>query len=101
MAPCSVVGRCLGEVTGAPFCVNGKMVMFLTAKESAKELGISESAFRRAVKRGELPQARITCRPNLWSIKELEDAACGPSINGPGPDKLAVRIREYQHEVCR
>ena len=100
MAPCSVVGSCLGEVTGAPFCVNGKMIMFLTAKESAKELGISEPAFRRCVERGEIPPACLNCRPRMWAVSQLDSIGKGSNV-ATSSDELMERIHENQNEIPR
>jgi predicted DNA-binding transcriptional regulator AlpA len=46
--------------------------MLLIAAEAAARLGIRESQFRRAVRRGELPKPFLTCRPNRWLAKDLE-----------------------------
>ena len=55
--------------------------MFLTAKKAAEKLGIKESQFRRAVKRGEIPPACLNCRPKKWAISQLE--TIGKDYNEP------------------
>jgi len=70
--------------------------LLLTAAQAADRLGIRESQFRRAVKRGELPQPFLTCRPYRWLKSELIARPEGSSVER---DALAERIREYNHEI--
>ena len=46
--------------------------MLLTANKAAKKLGIKESQFRRAVKRGEITPACINSRPKMWAVSQLD-----------------------------
>jgi hypothetical protein len=73
--------------------------MLLIAAEAAARLGIRESQFRRAVRRGELPKPFLTCRPQRWLEKELETRPEG--FNVAPNDELAGRIREYKNAVRR
>ena len=70
----------------------------LTAAQAAARLGIGESQFRRAVRRGELPPPFLSCRPHRWSEKQLEPVAEGVSVPS---DPLMERIRGHQDEIPR
>lgn len=76
------------------------MSMFLTAKELAKEMGLSESAFRRCVERGEIPPACLNCRPKMWNVSQLDNLGKGSKVATPS-DELMERIRENQNEIPR
>lgn len=89
-----------GQVAGAPFCVNGETWMFLTANKAAEKLGIKESQFRRAVKRGEIPPACINCRPRMWADSQLDSIGKRSSVTAPS-DELMERIRDNQNEIPR
>jgi predicted DNA-binding transcriptional regulator AlpA len=72
--------------------------MLLTAAESAAKLGIRESQFRRAVRRGELPKPFLTCRPHRWAESQLEKVSEGSTVPS---DALMERIHEYRDEDGR
>lgn len=67
----------------------------VTAKEAAKEIGISETQFRRAVDRGELPGPCLKSRPWRWSWVAIEKAlAPEPETVTSSLDAQAAELRE-------
>tara|TARA_R110000787_G_scaffold19874_2_gene59126 strand:- start:229 stop:459 length:231 start_codon:yes stop_codon:yes gene_type:complete len=49
-------------------------MLTVTATQAAEKIGISAASFRRAVERGELPEAAIKTRPYRWYWASIERA---------------------------